>query len=192
MKNHTQGSLSVILAVIIGLVVVGGGAYYVGTQRVNDNSKEYSLSNESFGIKETKKESQPAAKPTGTKNQQAATLSESDLGGIASPKTGEVWKLAESKTIVLNTPIKSSQTDINKFLVLIDKNGAQYGIIDCGKNPELKANFRWDVKTVVNFCGAAISGKNKTVVAGTYKIAVREDGPGQRVLMDSGYFSIVE
>ncbi len=42
MKNHTQGFAGIALAIIIALAVVGGGAYYVGTQRTAKISEETS------------------------------------------------------------------------------------------------------------------------------------------------------
>jgi hypothetical protein len=109
---------------------------------------------------------------------------------ITSPKSGDVWKIGETRTITSSKPV--SYSDVNYHVVLVANDGKQAGIINCGKYSALQGSYTWVVGSALGYCGAGTTGKDVYINPGLYKIVIKEDTSSQKTIAESAYFTIAK
>lgn len=107
------------------------------------------------------------------------------------PQKDQRWKIGEEKNILLNQVLSEIQPPFY-HLSLFNENGKELGIIKCKIGSLEENSFKWEIDTLLNYCGAGLEGKTSSVSSGKYKIGLIKDVEGRPIIAESDYFFIEE
>lgn len=185
MKYNKGFAPLVVLLIMLGVLAIGGAAYYlekssVPTNEVVENSNYFQTTEENYTPPTTNNN-------TSTQQQVTPPINNQQQTEFISPTQGSTWSLGSSMPIEIKTKPQQSHCSNGFYLVdplyVYDPNGEQLvssiGIIT---NPD-QTSYVWpDTSKRFATCGSGVGEIPITVSSGTYKICFKED-----TFNDTGY-----
>jgi len=196
MKNNKGFGLVAVLLIIVGVLIVGGGAYYLGTKNnsvPNSNIVETNLPvNDVVDTNTTNQQ---------VKDEQASVsdkpnLSSSNKSCFIFPQAGATWPAGSTNTIKLAIPPIYESHCSNTFSIINATTNQLVGYLGI-QSKMGQSSYPWLVSdTIFSFsCGSSgDSSPAYITLPGQYKLRFTEqdtvNGVGQTVSCESGIFTI--
>jgi len=189
MKYNKGFAPIVVLLIVLGVLAVGGVAYFAGKSSApkNEVSDNYFPTTEQNYTPPTTNNNPPPQQQTPPPSNNT-----SQQQGFISPTTNSTWTLGSSMSIKIKT--SPQWFHCSNGFYLYNANNQEIGTVGI-LTEQGKTTYNWqDISKRYNTCGTGVGEIPIPVSAGTYKICLKETntetGVGQNFYC-SGLFSIV-
>lgn len=173
MKNYQKGFVGPLL-IIIGLVIVGGSAYYLGTRQVNmvDDTKEINTNIPVISTEDEKNIAIPTNKPVISVNNSKPTITVLSPNGGETIKSGSVQNITWDSMSLGTSTVTINLVDESKICpVGITGCQSSFGIDFGVKNT---GSYSWDTNKKM-FGGSTGPNSVSAVPGSKYKIEICKD-----------------